>query len=200
MSYNLAQFFWFDLLTRTTAFYLPRFFENENKKTFTHFVCGGFAASLCVLTNQPIDTIRTRLISQGEPRLYLGIFDAFKKMYSKEGIKGFYRGTLPAIISNAPESAFRFSIYEILNSKWTKLNDQFDMNSQSNNETSISQSLICGSISGIFSKAVVYPFDLSKKRLQIQGFEEARKTFGKVREHAFVKFDRNLFLIAYILY
>jgi len=182
MSYNLAQFFWFDLLTRTTAFYLPRFFENENKKTITHFVCGGFAASLCVLTNQPIDTIRTRLISQGEPRLYLGIFDAFKKMYSKEGIKGFYRGTLPAIIS-----------------KWTKLNDQFGIKSQNNNETSIVQSLICGSISGIFSKAIVYPFDLSKKRLQIQGFEEARKTFGKVREHSFVKFDRNLFLNAHIL-
>jgi len=199
MSYNLAQFFWFDLLTRTTAFYLPRFFENENKKTITHFVCGGFAASLCVLTNQPIDTIRTRLISQGEPRLYLGIFDAFKKMYSKEGIKGFYRGTLPAIISNAPESAFRFSIYEILISKWTKLNDQFGIKSQNNNETSIVQSLICGSISGIFSKAIVYPFDLSKKRLQIQGFEEARKTFGKVREHSFVKFDRNLFLNAHIL-
>ena len=181
MSYNSAQFFWFDLMTRTVAFYWPNLLENENKKYMTHFICGGFAASLSVLTNQPIDTIRTRLISQGEPRLYLGIIDSFRKMYLNEGIKSFYQGTLPAIISSAPESAFRFAIYEILNSKWNKLNDHLNVKFENKNDIGIVQSLVSGSISGVMSKAIVYPFDLTKKRLQIQGFEEARKSFGKVR-------------------
>jgi len=41
--------------------------------------------------------------------------------------------------------------------------------------------LICGGLAGIAAKVAVYPLDLSKKRLQVQGFEEARLHFGKVR-------------------
>jgi solute carrier family 25 thiamine pyrophosphate transporter 19 len=39
---------------------------------------------------------------------------------------------------------------------------------------------MCGSLAGLVAKVVVYPLDLSKKRLQVQGFEEARLHFGRV--------------------
>lgn len=43
------------------------------------------------------------------------------------------------------------------------------------------QSLVSGSIAGVISKSLTYPFDLFKKRLQVGGFEEARSHFGQVQ-------------------
>jgi hypothetical protein len=41
-------------------------------------------------------------------------------------------------------------------------------------------SLLCGSLAGVCAKTFVYPFDVARKRLQIQGFQHGRVGFGKV--------------------
>ena len=50
--------------------------------------------------------------------------------------------------------------------------------------TGIQKSFICGSGAGLLAKLAIYPFDMLKKRLQVQGFEEARKHFGQVRRYS----------------
>lgn len=183
LSYNSAQFFWFELFTRYSIDKWSFLSDTENKKFALHFLCGGLAASCTVITNQPVDTIRTRLVTQGEPRVYNGIYDAIKKVYLNEGIKGFYRGTLPAILLVTPESAFRFGIYQFLNSHWSKLIEYLSVvqtKAHLDKDIGMIQSSVNGSLAGVTAKTIVYPFDLAKKRLQIQGFEDGRKNFGKV--------------------
>lgn len=43
----------------------------------------------------------------------------------------------------------------------------------------MSSSLFAGSLAGLCAKTAIYPFDLAKKRMQIQGFEEGRRSFGQ---------------------
>lgn len=166
---------WFEILTRNSFTLWPSLAKDERKKFISHFLCGGLAASLTIITNQPIDTIRTRLVTQGEPRTYNGIFDAIYKVYKNEGIRGFYRGTVPNVLLLAPEAAFRMGVYQVLNSVW-----EYFKSKETKKDISALQSSMNGSLSGVIAKTIVYPFDLSKKRLQIQGFEDARKQFGKV--------------------
>ena len=43
---------------------------------------------------------------------------------------------------------------------------------------------MCGSGAGLLAKLIIYPMDVVKKRLQVQGFEEARSKFGAIREYS----------------
>lgn len=49
----------------------------------------------------------------------------------------------------------------------------------SNVDTNFYNSMVSGSAAGLIAKTIVYPLDLAKKRLQIQGFQHGRAGFGK---------------------
>lgn len=44
----------------------------------------------------------------------------------------------------------------------------------------LSGSLVAGSLAGFSAKIVTYPMDITRKRMQMQGFQEARVGYGKV--------------------
>jgi solute carrier family 25 thiamine pyrophosphate transporter 19 len=120
------------------------------------------------------------------------MFHAFAQIYLKEGARGLWKGTLPAIALTTPEAAIRFGIYQFLNNisekeknlikKVVRKKNIHDSERRVLNENEISaiQSFVNGACSGVVAKTIMYPFDLIKKRLQIQGFEKARIQFGKV--------------------
>ena len=64
----------------------------------------------------------------------------------------------------------------------------------------VAGNLICGGAAGLTAKTVIYPLDLVKKRLQVQGFEEARRSFGKVKDQAAIlRYDTVFIVFNYIL-
>lgn len=177
IGYGIVQFATFEYLTKVGWYILP---ENYAHKLLpvTHTVCGGIAACVSTVAVQPVDVLRTRFIAQGEPKIYTSFYHAARSIYKTEGVRGFYKGLSPAVLGIAPQMGLSFGFYAFLQNMWNKV---FKL--PENHHPGTIESFLCGSGSGFFSKLLIYPLDLMKKRLQIQGFEEARKPFGKVSKY-----------------
>lgn len=141
------------------------------------FICGTIAGCIASVVTHPLDLIRTRFVAQGNLKEYHSIQHAVVQIIKHEGIFGFYKGLLPMLLQTAPYTGLQFSFYNL-----TKLllKEIKFLNYENN---IIGDSLICGGIAGLGSKICVYPLDLIKKRLQIQGFEQARKQFGSSQHY-----------------
>ena len=77
--------------------------------------CMAGAASVSILI--PLDTIKTRLVTQmNYPDLvpYKGIADAAVRIFREEGIGTFYRGLPPRLISVVPMVGIQFGAYEFM--------------------------------------------------------------------------------------
>lgn len=177
IAYGASQFVSFEILTHLAWDCLPKNLTNEWRPTL-HFFCGGAAGCMATCVSQPFDVIRTRFVGQGEPKIYHSMLHATKSIYTKEGPKAFYKGLLPTLIQIGPNTALQFGFYTFLLQIWRKWTNA------SMGHIGWIESMVCGSIAGMGAKGAVYPLDLVKKRLQVQGFEEARKAFGKVGSYS----------------
>lgn len=82
-------------------------------------------------------------------------------MWAKEGALSLYRGLSATLLQIGPYTGCQFAIYKFL----VQINSKpFESNNAS------VKSLVCGAVAGAVAKTVVYPLDLGKKRMQLQGF------------------------------
>ncbi|XP_023724089.1 mitochondrial thiamine pyrophosphate carrier isoform X4 [Cryptotermes secundus] len=175
--YGVVQFASFEVLTQQTWYLLPHF-RGDVYRPAVHFVCGGIAGTLATVFSFPSDVVRTRLVAQGDQKVYRSIPKALTTIYTAEGPRAFFKGLSPTLIQIAPHTGAQFACYSILTTVWKDL-------VQPKGETeeyvyvSGTGSLVCGSLAGIGAKIFVYPLDVARKRLQIQGFQHGRVGFGK---------------------
>lgn len=77
--------------------------------------CMASATTVCIMI--PMDTIKTRLVTQANyPDLvpYRGIIDCARRVTAEEGVKAFYRGLTPRLISVVPMIGIQFGVYEFM--------------------------------------------------------------------------------------
>ncbi|KAL0089702.1 mitochondrial carrier domain-containing protein [Phycomyces blakesleeanus] len=79
------------------------------------WTCGMVSGSIGATSVYPLNMIRTRLQAQGtagHPHRYNSAFDAVKKTFQADGIKGFYKGLGPTLFKVVPSVSISYAVYE----------------------------------------------------------------------------------------
>lgn len=81
-------------------------------------IMGCLASATTVTIMIPLDTIKTRLVTQGGSavgtRVYKGIIDCAVRVAREEGMSTFYRGLPPRLASVVPMIGIQFGVYEAM--------------------------------------------------------------------------------------
>ncbi|XP_055348551.1 mitochondrial thiamine pyrophosphate carrier-like [Paramacrobiotus metropolitanus] len=169
--YGLVQFGTFELLNR--ALWTLRWTDNP-RDPFLYFLCGSVSGVAATVAAQPLDVVRTRFVSQGRQKVYNSLWQSLTLLRRQEGLRGFYRGLVPAVIQIVPYNGASFAFY----AQFQSIYRRFSGNTSAHSDAL--ESLTCGIFAGGVAKTLIYPLDVFKKRLQVQGFEEGRRGFGRM--------------------
>ncbi|KAI1845102.1 hypothetical protein JX265_002812 [Neoarthrinium moseri] len=150
--------------------YKRHFFEQTpgaGLSPLERLVCGGIAGITSVFFTYPLDIVRTRLSIQtasfaalgDRPKTLPGMWPTMVAMYKEEGgIRALYRGIVPTVAGVAPYVGLNFMTYEYVRKILTPEGDQ---------NPSAVRKLLAGGISGAVAQTCTYPFDVLRRRFQI---------------------------------
>ncbi|KAF2147480.1 uncharacterized protein K452DRAFT_262003 [Aplosporella prunicola CBS 121167] len=149
--------------------FYKRFFEDTPGSplgAYQRLICGGFAGITSVTFTYPLDIVRTRLSIQSasfqglaHDKKLPGMWGLLASMYKNEG--GFfalYRGIIPTIAGVAPYVGLNFMVYETMRNYFT---------AQGQRDPGVLGKLGAGAVSGAVAQTFTYPFDVLRRRFQI---------------------------------
>ncbi|KAL7807254.1 mitochondrial carrier domain-containing protein [Trichoderma gracile] len=134
---------------------------------FARLACGGLAGITSVVFTYPLDIVRTRLSIQSasfaelgaRPDKLPGMWATLVSMYRTEGgWSALYRGIVPTVAGVAPYVGLNFMVYESIRQAFTPEGDK---------NPSALRKLLAGAISGAVAQTCTYPFDVLRRRFQI---------------------------------
>ncbi|CAH0059286.1 unnamed protein product [Clonostachys solani] len=161
--YSAVQFSSYNFYKRT-IFKSP---DGADLAPLTRLVCGGIAGITSVVFTYPLDIVRTRLSIHSasfaelgsRPQQLPGMWATLVHMYKTEGgMSALYRGMIPTIAGVAPYVGLNFMVYESARSHLTPEGEK--------NPNAV-RKLLAGAISGAVAQTCTYPFDVLRRRFQI---------------------------------
>lgn len=123
------------------------------------FALGAVSGLLATVVSYPLDVMRTRFCVRNRNSLssYTGILDGIAKTATGEGIRGFYRGIGTTLMQIVPAAGISLWTFEFAR---RRLFSHWKSKELTN--------LASGALAGTVSKAATMPFDVLRKRLQVQ--------------------------------
>ncbi|KAI0999315.1 hypothetical protein K3495_g8880 [Podosphaera aphanis] len=151
--------------------FYKKFFEpspGADLSSIRRLICGGAAGITSVFCTYPLDIVRTRLSIQSASFAALenssktklpGMWTTIVIMYKTEGgILALYRGIIPTVAGVAPYVGLNFMTYELVRSYFTPEGER---------NPSAVRKLAAGAIAGAVAQTCTYPFDVLRRRFQI---------------------------------
>lgn len=159
---------------RSTTLFLHRCIgEGTIPHSAESFVCGASAGAAATTATYPLDLLRTRFAAQGNDRIYTSLRMAVMDIAHEEGPKGFFRGLAPGLAQIVPYMGLFFATYETLRQPLGKLELPFGGGEAA-----------AGVTASVLAKTGVFPLDLVRKRIQVQGPRRARYVHKNIPEYA----------------
>jgi hypothetical protein len=146
---------------------------------FIDLLAGSSAGATAVAITYPLDLVRTRLAyatetnnaSHSNTRRQT-IRGVLKSTYGSEGLRGMYRGIGPSMYGILPYAGIKFYIYQHLKQAYLhKYGPDSNTNSGGNNKMRLPTTVMlgCGAVAGLAAQTATYPFDVVRRRMQIDG-------------------------------
>lgn len=133
------------------------------------FISGAVAGASATTLTYPLDLLRTRFAAQGPDRIYASLRGSIRDIWRDEGVRGFFQGLGAGVAQVVPYMGLFFSAYETLRPLLATLSLPFG-----------SGDATAGVLASVMAKTGVFPLDLIRKRLQVQGPTLTRYAGGKI--------------------
>ncbi|KAJ3155004.1 mitochondrial thiamine pyrophosphate transporter [Geranomyces variabilis] len=168
LTYGAVQFYTY----HEYSAYLHRISSSLPIAIPTELFAGALAGCTATVATYPFDLLRTRFAMQGASGgPYTSLLSAVRQIYAAEGVHGFYRGVVPSVLQMAPQMGIVFAAYGAIKGLLKPL------------KLGKTESFISGGIAGMLGKLSVMPFDVVRKRLQVQGPERNSYVTGRVPKY-----------------
>ncbi|KAM3079169.1 mitochondrial thiamine pyrophosphate transporter, variant 2 [Clarireedia jacksonii] len=132
--------------------------EHRMPAAVESFIAGACAGAAATTATYPLDLLRTRFAAQGTEKIYSSLRGSIRDIARSEGPRGFFQGLGAGIGQIIPYMGIFFATYETLRLPLSTLQLPFG-----------SGDATAGVIGSVIAKTGIFPFDLIRKRLQVQG-------------------------------
>jgi solute carrier family 25 (mitochondrial thiamine pyrophosphate transporter), member 19 len=134
------------------------FGEHRMPAAAESFIAGASAGAVATTATYPLDLLRTRFAAQGTDRVYNSLKEAIRQIAVSEGPRGFFQGLGAGVGQIIPYMGIFFATYETLRLPLGNLELPYG-----------SGDATAGVMASVIAKTGVFPLDLIRKRLQVQG-------------------------------
>mmetsp|Transcript_29048 Transcript_29048/g.57024 ORF Transcript_29048/g.57024 Transcript_29048/m.57024 type:complete len:395 (-) Transcript_29048:151-1335(-) len=135
-------------------------FEQNDSSAVLQRLCSGAMAGMAATTvTHPLDVIRLRLSVEKELK---SAFDAGRQIMLEGGVRSFYKGYVPTLLSLSPFIAINFAAFDWLKKLYNPSEDP-------SVKIPVPVTLVLGGAAGMFAQSLCFPLDTVRRRMQLKG-------------------------------